>query len=231
MHKLHHIFLSEVSVPVSDSCPKHPFLYGTILWMKRHDCFTMGVLISPLKYILRLQKGLSRKHQAIYRKCQENVLLTLLVALKLMECRCQKFLTDGWRHQVTLGLYQLWQPPCNFSLLKSAVRSLALCLKKIILSLDRINKKKSKVTIFLKLLRIILIVSTVNFIFIFACMHVPHICHLKKHPQCQKMKANDRHAEKVTSSVIIQCCVFITWSILTHDSSLPLYKDGLHAGK
>lgn len=149
MHKLHHTFLSEVSVPVSDSCPKHPFLYGTILWMKRHDCFTMGVLISLLKYILRLQKGLSRKHQAVYRKCQENVLLTLLVALKLMECRCQKFLTDGWWHQVSLGLYQLWQPPCNFSLLKSAVRSLALCLKKLSCLWIESTRKKVRSQFFL----------------------------------------------------------------------------------
>lgn len=76
------------------TCPKHPFLYVTILSIKRYDCSAMGILISPLKYILRLQKVLSRKYQAIYRKHQEKILLILLVTLKLMEYTCPKFLTD-----------------------------------------------------------------------------------------------------------------------------------------
>lgn len=54
--------------------------------------------------------------------------------------------------------------------------------------------------------------SIANLIFILACMHIAHICHLIKHPQCQKIKANDRHAEKVTSALLIQSGGFITWS-------------------
>jgi len=54
--------------------------------------------------------------------------------------------------------------------------------------------------------------STTNLIFILACMHIVHVCHLKKHHHCQKIKANDRHAENTTSAVLIQSVVFITWS-------------------
>lgn len=43
--------------------------------------------------------------------------------------------------------------------------------------------------------------STANLIFILACIHVAHICHLKKHPHCWKIKANDRYAESHLCSV------------------------------
>lgn len=70
--------------------------------------------------------------------------------------------------------------------------------------------------------------SIANLIFILAFIHIAHICHLKKyHPQCQKIKANNRHAEKGTSAALIQSWLFFTWSD-THDPALAQYKDGLN---